>query len=91
MEITFDPAKKRKKYQRGGLSFESVSGFDFETATFKIGDRHDYGEIRYQAPGRVQGSLHALVYAETENGIRVISFRKANMREVKDYEQATKP
>ena len=37
----------------------------------------------------VTEALAALVFVETENGIRVISFRKANKREVKGYEQAT--
>jgi uncharacterized DUF497 family protein len=34
------------------------------------------------------GRLHVLVFTETVTGIRVISFRKANARERKAYEQA---
>lgn len=37
----------------------------------------------------VDGRVHSLVFVETGNGIRVISFRKANKREVKRYEQET--
>lgn len=49
--------------------------------------RHDYGETRYVALGQLQGRLHVLCFTETRDGIRVISFRKANEREVKRYAQ----
>ncbi|MDP1698769.1 MAG: hypothetical protein Q8L45_13460 [Xanthomonadaceae bacterium] len=39
--------------------------------------------------GFVGARLHALVFVETVTGIRVISFRKANKREARQYEQAT--
>ncbi|MEW9570760.1 BrnT family toxin [Rhodanobacter sp. Si-c] len=65
--------------------------FDFETALFIEDTRQDCGEVRWQAPGLLDGRLHMLVFAETATGIRVISFRKANKREVKRYEQATRP
>lgn len=41
------------------------------------------------ALGLLDGRVHSLVFAETSTGIRVISFRKANPREVKRYEQET--
>jgi len=47
--------------------------------------------VRWQALGFLDDRLHMLVFAETATGIRVISFRKANKREVKWYEQATRP
>ncbi len=43
----------------------------------------------HPALGRVRQRLHSLVFVETADGIRVISFRKANQREVKRYEKAT--
>lgn len=46
-------------------------------------DRKDYGETRYRALGFMEERLHALVFTETQVGIRVISFRKANQREEK--------
>ncbi|MCC4261569.1 BrnT family toxin [Pseudomonas aestusnigri] len=89
MKITYDPAKNATNIERRGLSFDRVADFDFETALFSVDDRRDYGETRYRGFGYLDGRLHALVFVETENGIRVISFRKANKREVKGYEQAT--
>ncbi len=40
--------------------------------------------------GYLDGRIHALVFTETAKGIRVISFRKANKREVLMYEQEAK-
>ena len=91
MDINFDPAKNQLNIEQRGLAFERVADFDFQTAVFSIDDRFDYGEIRHQALGFIDGRLYALVFAETAGGIRVISFRKANKREVNRYEAATQP
>ena len=90
MEIEYDPAKNEKNIRSRGLSFELVSDFDFETAILWIDSRKVYPEMRISALGLLNGRVHALVFAETTNGIRVISFRKANKREVKRYEQETR-
>ncbi len=47
--------------------------------------RRDYGETRYIAVGYLAGRLHVLCFTRVEHGIRVISFRKANMREAQRY------
>ncbi|OXE37117.1 MAG: hypothetical protein CGW95_03505 [Phenylobacterium zucineum] len=38
------------------------------------------------ALGKLDARVHLLVFCEAPEGIRVISFRKANAREVKRYE-----
>ena len=90
MEIIFDPSKNAHNKKVRGLSFESVAAFDFESAYFEVDNRHEYGEVRIRALGLFDKRLHALVFVETASGIRVISFRRANKREVNRYEQATK-
>ena len=91
MNITFDPAKNARNVEERGLLFERVAEFDFESAIFVEDTRRDYGERRWRALGLVGGRVHALVFVEAESGVRVISFRKANEREVKSYEQEAKP
>ncbi|AXA65951.1 BrnT family toxin [Pseudomonas oryzihabitans] len=91
MDISFDPAKNTANIAARGLSFEAVVNFDFETALIWVDDRRIYPEVRYSALGLIAGRVHAVVFTETATGIRVISFRKANNREVKRYEQATHP
>ena len=90
MKITFDDAKNKKNIEDRKLSFELVYGFDFESAIYAIDTRRDYGEIRRRALGLMALRVYALVFVETTKGIRVISFRKANKREVTLYEQKNK-
>ena len=87
MEITYDRSKNLYNINNRHLSFEEVVNFDFETANYTIDKRKDYGEIRRCAIGYLGNRLYALVFTETKNGIRVISFRKANKREVTNYDQ----
>lgn len=86
-EITYDAAKNARNVEERGLSFELARAFDFESALLVVDDRKDYGEVRYRALGRIGTRVHALVFTEVTNGIRVISLRKANRREVTLYEE----
>jgi uncharacterized protein len=88
VDITFDPAKNSANIKLRGLSFDRVHDFEFVTAITWVDRRKDYGEVRYRALGFIKDRIHALVYLETEKGIRVISLRKANERERRIYEQA---
>ena len=87
MRISFDPAKDEWNIRVRGLSFSADADFDFENALYAVDDRRDYGETRYVALGMLRDRLHVLCFIETDDGIRVISFRKANAREVRRYEK----
>lgn len=87
MKLEFDPAKNERNKSERGLSFEEVGGFDFETALYLPDERKEYGEVRIRAFGFLNGRLHALVFKPIAGGIRVISLRRANAREVRSYEQ----
>lgn len=91
MRFSFDPAKSERNSRLRGLPFEDVDHFDFDTAAVIVDGRQDYGETRYIAMGRLNGRVHVLCFAETVDGIRVISFRKANPREVNRYEKSQAP
>ncbi|WP_333609461.1 BrnT family toxin [Arsukibacterium sp.] len=88
MKIEYDTNKNTKNILERELSFDRAQDFHFETAKYLIDNRQNYGEIRIRALDHLDGHLHALVFVEIEDGIRVISFRKANKREVLDYEKA---
>lgn len=87
-EVEYDPQKNERNIQERGISFEQVRRFEWSSALMKKDDRANYGEDRYQALGLVEGRLHMLVFTPRGSAVRVISFRKANKREVKAYEQA---
>lgn len=88
-ELSFDPEKNERNIIERGLSFVQVAAFDFGSALYWVDTRKRYPERRIVALGLLEGRVHSLVFVETSNGIRVISFRKANPREVKRYEQET--
>ena len=87
MSITYDPNKNRHNIKYRGLDFDQVSDLDWDNAWIYEDKRNDYGEARYVAYGMLEERLCFVCFTETEQGIRVISFRKANSREVKRYEQ----
>lgn len=91
MKIDFDPAKNTRNLAARGLSFEQAAGFDFSTAVVVEDTRRAYPERRYRATGLLGLRLHMLVFTPVAGGLRIISFRKANKREVRDHEKATQP
>ncbi|WP_323018616.1 BrnT family toxin [Castellaniella sp.] len=88
MEIEYDPAKNVRNIADRGLSFECVRGLDWNKTLVVRDRRKDYTESRFQALGPIQGRLHVVVFTIRGVALRVISLRKANVREVARYEKA---
>jgi len=86
MQIEFDPAKNAANIKDRSLAFESAGEFDFSTADIEQDTRKAYPEVRLVAVGFLGNRLHVLCFTPLPLGLRVISFRKANKREVKSYE-----
>ena len=86
MRIVFDPAKNAVNIRDRSLAFEKAAEFDFSTALIVEDVRREYPERRFQALGYIGQRLHMLVFSRIAGGVRVISFRKANKREVARYE-----
>ena len=87
MKIEFDPAKSEKNARERGLPFELVEGFDWESAVIWEDNRFDYPETRYIGLSPFHGRVHVVCVTPVLGGLRVISFRKANDREVRKYEK----
>lgn len=87
LNISYDPAKNQRNIEERGLSFDQAINFDFDTAWIWQDVRKIYSEVRWSSLGFLNGQLHALVFTETVDGIRIISLRKANPREVRKYEK----
>jgi uncharacterized protein len=84
--IEYDPAKNAKNVGERGLDFNRAREFNFRTAeTVRVLRRE---ESRYVATGFLGARLHVLCFKPVDNGIRVISFRKANKREARRYEES---
>jgi hypothetical protein len=67
------------------LDFREIDRFDWDSATVEVDSRREYGETRLVAYGTLDGRLTVLVFTHRGENVRVISWRKANLREIKAY------
>ena len=88
MEISYDAAKDLINQEKHGCSLALAANLDWETALVVVDDRKAYGEVRYRALGLVGNRVYFAAYTVRGEGCRMISFRKANLREVKAYVEA---
>jgi len=88
VKIDYDPAKNARNIAERNLSFDRANAFDFDHAEIWQDTRHPYPESRYVALGMLDARLHVLCFTPIEHGIRVISFRKANRKEMNIYANA---
>ncbi len=88
MRLTFDPAKNARNIQERGLPFTMVENFDWQHALIMEDTRQDYGERRFRAFGKIEDRLFAVVFTPRDDALHIISFRKANKREEKRYDQS---
>lgn len=89
MIIDFDPNKSDRNEQERGLPFTTVERFDWDGALFSEDTRREYPERRFIGLGKIGKRVHVVCFTPIEGGIRVISLRKGNSREVRRYEYAT--
>ncbi len=87
MKLEFDRVKNEKNIQERGISFELAVDFDLATAKIWPDTRKDYGEKRFIALGYIGERLFSMVFTVRNDVLRIISLRKANKREVHNYEQ----
>lgn len=86
MKIEFDPNKSVRNAKERGLPFNKAVDLDWTTALIWQDERFEYDEIRYSALALLEDRVYFICFKFIPKGIRVISFRKANSREVKKYE-----
>ena len=89
MELAFDPVKSAQNKQLRGLPFERAAEFDFTTAIIRQDIRHPYPEARYQALGRLGAMICLLVFTPIPGGLRVISLRRASLKERRRWQGAS--
>ncbi|MEK6557024.1 MAG: BrnT family toxin [Candidatus Margulisiibacteriota bacterium] len=87
MKIEFDPVKSERNTKLRSLSFDRAVDFDWEDAFIIADTRKTYPEGIFVAVGYLNCRLHVLCFTPIKDGIRVISFRKANRREALRHEK----
>ena len=92
MKITFDPVKRDRTLRERELDFtDAAVVFGGPTITFED-DRFDYPEVRFVTVGFLADRMVVLVWTPDPDGTneecrRIISMRKANVREQTRYSQ----
>ena len=85
MQFVWSERKRAINIKAHGLDFvDAPSVFAGFTFTFEDA-RFAYGEQRFETLGLLAGVPVSIVHTETDDEIRLISFRKATKREAKLY------
>ena len=90
MELEWNADKAALNQKKHGVSFEDAELVFYDTGRIEIYDgREDYGEDRWTTIGLAYSSVLYVVYTvRHEETIRLISARKANANEKKQYREA---
>ena len=81
----FDPAKDAANLVKHGVSLTLAAGLEWPMLLAKQDDRRDYGEMRMIGYAPIGARVFCVVFADRGDERRVISLRRANNREVKQY------
>ncbi|MFZ2739622.1 MAG: BrnT family toxin [Burkholderiaceae bacterium] len=87
MKFEWDEFKSEACFKDRHFDFAYAARVFFDSNRLVRKDtRYSYGEERYQLTGCIDGRIYVLVYTPRHDVMRIISARKANQREVKQYE-----
>ena len=88
--ITYDPAKDMSNKVKHDVSLALANELEWDTLLCKPDTRRDYGEPRQIGYAIAGDRLYCVVFvdrpADAPTERRIISLRKANSREVTQYE-----
>jgi len=90
MELEWDADKAARNLKKHGVSFEDAALVFYDSGRIEAYDgREDYGEDRWATIGLAYSAVLYVVYTvRHEETIRLISARKANADERKQYREA---
>lgn len=91
MEFEFDPAKDEANRFKHGLRLSfGRRVFDDPLHIIVASHRSVDGEDRFKALGMVENRLHIAVFVWRDDKIRLISVRRSNSSEQRDYDRHTR-
>jgi uncharacterized DUF497 family protein len=88
MKFEWDERKRRENLSKHGLDFVDAPAIFDSPWLARPDTRREYGEDRWIAIGVSKGRVVVVVFTELDNGemIRIISMRKAEKHEQKEFE-----
>ncbi len=85
-EFEWDEEKNKSNQAKHNISFEDVKGvFDDEDRIQYIGSKRRYGERRWKTVGSIFDVIITVIYTVRNTVFRIISARRANKKEKRDY------
>lgn len=89
MEISFDPKKDIANQIKHGISLDDARLIEWDTILAMPDVRREYGELREIGYGLIGDRLYCIIFVQRAQSFHVISLRKANSREVRNYVNQT--
>ena len=87
MKFEWDEIKNRSNFNKHGVDFNDATEIFNSIRVTAVDKRKDYGEVRKITIGRIGKSICVVVYTERDETRRIISARKANVRERRRYDE----
>lgn len=85
-EYEWDENKRLSNIAKHEIDFTAMHNFDWSAIYEKRSDRH--GEERIAVTGYIADRLYVVIYTMRGERKRIISLRKANPREMREYAEA---
>lgn len=87
VQYEWDEAKRQQTLIKRSIDFADAERFQWDTANIVVDNRRDYKESRLAAIGFIDGRLHVMAFTMRGDIVRIISLRRANKREERNYEK----
>ncbi len=88
MQIEYNKTKNESNYEKHGVYLQEAERIEWATLWAMTDDRKEYNENRMIGYAYIGKCIYCIVYVDRLNIRRIISLRKANSREVKNYAEA---
>jgi uncharacterized DUF497 family protein len=85
LRITYDPRKRADTLTHRELDFDDAPKVFASDVFENLVDRRDYGEVRWQTMGLLNGRVVMVVWTPRGRARHIISMWKCNDREQKRY------
>ena len=85
MPFEWDETKRNRNVEQHGVDFLDVAPLFNDRVVESVDNRNDYREIRIRCLGMLGGRVYAVIYTWRGDNRRLISARKANVREQRAY------
>lgn len=89
MRFEWDKVKSAANLEKHGISFSESAGLWRDPNMIAVRANRN-GEQRWVALARMSGAVWAAVYTERGDAIRIISVRKATLKEAASYDKANR-